>query len=223
MNATRTLSWSECLRELGRRILTLWWLKMPGTIIGIGGFFFAYFWVLRHPFFMVTIMPLTALDRRLAFRPEALGLYVSLWLYVGLLPAFLKNLGELATYVRRALALSAVGLGVFMIWPSAVPVRETDWAQHPGFEVLKGIDATGNACPSLHVAFAVFSGIGMARVLREMGASKGWRVGNWAWCAGICYSTVAIQQHVVLDVIAGAALGAVVALAGPRGAVDARA
>jgi len=207
----------ECLREMRRRILTLWWVKMPGTIIGIAVFFAAYFWVLRNPFFPVTIVPVTALDRWLEFRPEALGVYVSLWLYVGLLPALLKNGSELSAYVWQALALSVAGLVIFMLWPSAVPVREIDWTQHPGFELLKGIDATGNACPSLHVAFAVFSAIGLARVLREMGASKAWRAGNWAWCAGIGYSTLAIAQHVVLDVVAGAALGALVALAWPRG------
>jgi membrane-associated phospholipid phosphatase len=224
--ATPTLNLSgwDCLREIGRRILTLWWLKMPGTMIGIAGFFAAYFWVLRHTFFAVTIMPLTALDQWLTFRPEALALYVSLWLYVGLLPALLINFRELLTYGWQVLALSVIGLGIFMIWPTAVPVREIDWTRYAGFEVLKGIDATGNACPSLHVAFAVFSAIGLARVLREMGASGAWRLGNWAWCAGICYSTVAIGQHVVLDVVAGAALGALVALvalvalAWPRGA-----
>lgn len=214
---TPKLSGSEFVREAGRRIWTLWWLKMPGTIIGIAGFFAAYFWVLRNPFFPVTVMPLTAVDRWFAFRPEALGIYLSLWLYVGLLPALLKNFGELLEYVWQALALSAVGLGIFIIWPSAVPVREVDWAQYPGFEVLKRIDATGNACPSLHAAFAVFSAMGLARVLREMGASKAWRAGNWAWCAGIGYSTLAIAQHVVLDVVAGAALGAAVALVRPRG------
>ncbi len=190
---------------------------MPGTVIGITGFFVAYFWVLLHPFSSLTIMPLTAVDRWITFRPQALWLYVSLWIYVGLLPALLKNLQELIAYVWQALGLSVVGLGIFIFWPTAVPVREIDWAKYPGFEVLKGVDATGNACPSLHVAFAVFSAMGIARVLREIGAGKSWRVANWLWCVGICYSTLAIQQHVALDVVAGAALGAIAGLVRPRG------
>jgi membrane-associated phospholipid phosphatase len=32
------------------------------------------------------------------------------------------------------------------------------------------------------------------------------------WCLGILYSTLAVRQHVLWDVIAGAALGAAVAL-----------
>ena len=198
---------------MGRRILTLWWIKMPGTTLGIAGFFVAYFWVLRHPFFPVTIMPLTAVDRWIAFWPGALPVYVSLWAYVALLPALLENGRELAAYAWRALALSVVGLAIFVVWPTAVPVREIDWAQHAGFARLKEMDATGNACPSLHVAFAVFSAIGLARVLQGMGAGRGWRWANAVWGVAICYSTLATGQHVVLDVVAGAVLGAAVAMA----------
>jgi hypothetical protein len=48
--------------------------------------------------------------------------------------------------------------------------------------------------------------------LRQLGAGPGVRAGNWLWCLGILYSTVATLQHVFLDVVAGAALGAVVAV-----------
>ena len=82
---------------------------------------------------------------------------------------------------------------------------------HPAFGFLKSVDASGNACPSLHVAFAVFTAIWLNRLLRQMGAGKVVRAFNWLWCLGILYSTVAIRQHVVLDVLAGAGLGAVVA------------
>jgi membrane-associated phospholipid phosphatase len=57
------------------------------------------------------------------------------------------------------------------------------------------------------VAFAVFSAVWFERVLRQMGASRPVRALNWLWCLGILYSTMAIRQHVFLDVIAGAALG----------------
>jgi membrane-associated phospholipid phosphatase len=48
--------------------------------------------------------------------------------------------------------------------------------------------------------------------LTKMGAGRGLRALNWLWCAGILYSTVATRQHVALDVLAGAALGAAVAV-----------
>jgi membrane-associated phospholipid phosphatase len=61
------------------------------------------------------------------------------------------------------------------------------------------------------VAFAVFTAFWLGRLLRQMDAGKTAGALNGLWCLGIIYSTVAIRQHVVLDVFAGAGLGAVVA------------
>jgi membrane-associated phospholipid phosphatase len=158
-------------------------------------------------------MPLIAADRLIAFRPEALPLYLSLWIYVSLAPALLVDRRELVSYGVAAVGLSVIGLGIFLFWPTAVPVPAIDWSLHPHFVFLKTIDASGNACPSLHVAFAVFSAVWFERLLREMGAGPLVRALNWLWCLGILYSTVATRQHVALDVLAGAALGAAVAAA----------
>jgi hypothetical protein len=50
------------LTPLWARLLALWPLKMIGTTLGMAVFFAAYFWVLRHPQYPVTVMPLTAVD-----------------------------------------------------------------------------------------------------------------------------------------------------------------
>lgn len=184
---------------------------MTGTLVGMGAFFFAYFWVLRHPLFPVTVMPLIGIDRLVTFRPEAIVLYVSLWIYVPLAPALLRNGRELASYGVAWVVLSVVGLGIFFLWPTAVPSHSIDWMPQPGFTFLKELDASGNACPSLHVAFAVLTAIWFEHLLRKMGAGRGVRAGNWLWCTAIVYSTLATRQHVALDVVAGAALGAIVA------------
>jgi len=72
---------------------------------------------------------------------------------------------------------------------------------------LQSVDGSGNACPSLHVAFAVFSALELDRILRRMGAHGLARGLSWGWCAGILYSTLATRQHVAIDLFAGAALG----------------
>ena len=78
----------------------------------------------------------------------------------------------------------------------------------------------------MHVVgiFAVFTAIWLARILRETGAGGGLRALNWLWCAGIVYSTLATRQHVALDAVAGAALGAAFAILHMRllGALRAR-
>ena len=200
-------------RELQQRLGTLWLVKMLATTLGIGAFLAAYFWVLHHQFYTVTLMPLTALDHAIAFRPEALPIYLSLWAYISLGPALLKNGRELASYGVATLAISVLGLGIFLVWPTAVPAFEIDWTQHPSMIFLKNLDLAGNACPSLHVAFAVFTAIWLQHLLRDMHSGRALHLFNWLWCIGILYSTVATRQHVVLDVLAGSALGAIAAMA----------
>jgi membrane-associated phospholipid phosphatase len=195
------------VRQVGARLLAWWPAKMFGTTLGMTVFFVAYFWVLRHPHVPPTVMPLTAVDRWIGFWPKALPLYFSFWFYVSLAPALLIDRRELISYGLAAIGLSVIGLGIFLIWPTAVPESEVAWSQHPSFAFLKSVDASGNACPSLHVAFAVFTAVWFERLLRQMGSRRLIRAFNWLWCLGILYSTIASRQHVSLDVLAGAVLG----------------
>lgn len=197
----------------GSRLLIWWPAKMLGTTLGMTVFFTAYFWILNHPIYPVTVMPLIAPDRWIAFQPAALPLYLSLWFYVSLAPALVIDRRQLASFGMAWVALSVIGLGIFLRWPTAVPPAAIEWSEHSWFAFLKAADAAGNACPSLHVAFAIFSAIWFHRLLREMGMGRILRSLNWVWCAGILYSTVAIRQHVALDVLAGIPLGAAVAAA----------
>ena len=202
--------------QIGGRVLRWWPAKMVGTSLGMTVFFITYFWILRHPLHPPLVMPLTAVDRWIGFQPWALPLYLSLWFYVSLAPALLIDRRELVSYGVAVIGLSVVGLGVFLFWPTAVSPPDVDWARHPAFAFLKAADASGNACPSLHVAFAVFTAVWFERLLRQMAAGRGLRALNWLWCVGILYSTVATRQHVALDVLAGMALGAAVAAAHMR-------
>ncbi len=199
------------MRQAGKRALVWWPVKMTGTALGMAAFFAVYLWLLRHPLFPVTLMPVTAVDRWIGIQPGAVGLYFSLWFYVSLAPALLIDRRELVSYGFAWTALSVIGLGIFLVWPTAVPPLEVDWSRYPLLAFLKSADAAGNACPSLHVAFAVFSAMWFARLLRQMRAGRVARALNWLWCLGILYSTIATRQHVFLDVLAGAGLGAVVA------------
>lgn len=200
------------LHQAGVRLLTWWPAKLIGISLCMSAFFVVYFQVLNHPVYPVTLVPLTAVDRLVGFWPAALPLYLSLWVYVSLAPSLLIDRRELVSYGLAAVVLSVIGLGIFLLWPTAVPPPDVDWSQHPRFAFLKAVDASGNACPSLHVAFAVFTAFWLARLLRQLGAGPFARGLNWLWCAGILYSTVATRQHVSLDVLAGAALGAAVAV-----------
>ncbi|HET6719264.1 MAG TPA: phosphatase PAP2 family protein, partial [Rhodocyclaceae bacterium] len=102
-----------------------------------------------------------------------------------------------------------VGLVFFYWFPTSVPPAAVDWSMYPGFDFLKKIDTAGNACPSLHVAAAAFSGVWLHRQLGEMGAGRWVLLVNAIWGAAILYSTLATKQHVFLDLAAGLLLGLV--------------
>jgi membrane-associated phospholipid phosphatase len=186
-------------------------LKAIGTPLFIALFFGAYFYVLKHPAYPTTLMPMTVLDHLIPFQPLAFYIYVSLWVYVSLPPGLLALRRELYGYAAAMAVMCLVGLGVFYFWPTAVPPAEIDWARYPDMEFLKNLDAAGNACPSLHVATAVFSGLWLHRLLRRFGAPWWMLLINGGWCAGIVYSTLAVRQHVAVDVLAGLALGVLAA------------
>ena len=196
----------------------LFLFKAVGISLFMWLFFVAYFHTLRHPAFPVLEMPLTALDRAIPFTPGALLAYVSLWLYVSLPPGLLLTLRELVVFGLWTAAMCGVGLAFFYFLPTAVPPQalQVDLAAHPGFAVLQGVDAAGNACPSLHVATAVFSAFWIDHLLRGMRAPGGLRGLNYAWVLVIVWSTLATKQHVMADAVAGALLGAAFAAASLR-------
>ena len=183
-------------------------LKAIGTPLFIAIFFSAYFYLLKHPAFPVTIMPFTAFDRLISYQPLAMPLYLSLWLYISIPPSLLVTGRTLFNYLSYITATCLIGLIIFYFWPTAVPAATTNWAQHPSMNYLKSIDATGNAFPSLHVATAIFSAIWLDCILKRFNTPRGLLMVNWAWCAGITYSTLATHQHVIADVLAGLILGA---------------
>jgi hypothetical protein len=79
---------------------------------------------------------------------------------------------------------------VFWFFPTTVPVFAVDWSQYPALQFLKATDVGGNAFPSLHVAFAVFTAVLLGRQLRSVGAP--------AWPAQVAEPAVGLR-HRLLD------------------------
>jgi len=208
-------------RQAAAVISTHVYLKSIGTTLFISLFFGAYFYLLKAPAYPATVMPITLLDRLIGFQPLALPMYLSLWVYVSLPPALLATPRELYGYAMAMLGACLAGLIAFYFWPTVVPAADIDWAQYPDVAFLKSMDASGNACPSLHVATAVFSGIWLHHLLRRFGAPLWILILNWMWCIGIVYSALATRQHVAVDMLAGLALGVLAAYLSLRYRADA--
>jgi membrane-associated phospholipid phosphatase len=211
------------IHEFWRLVRHRFWLKFIGVSGFMALFFQGYFYLLRHPVHEVMTMPLTALDAWVGFQPWAFWPYVSLWIYVGIPAGLMADVRSLVRYGGWAALLSLAGLACFYLVPTGVPAGSTpaSAAEHVGFALLRGVDAPGNACPSLHVATALFSAAWIHRLLRVMQASA-WALGlNALWAALIVFSTMAIKQHVAWDVVGGIVLALPFALlslrmSGPR-------
>lgn len=203
------------LEQLRPRLAAHPWIKSVGIPLFFWAFFVTYFHLLRNPRYPVTVMPLTRFDQWIHFHPLALLPYFSLWVYVLVPPALVRGLRELLTYIIAVGVMTISGLLVFRLWPTATPTLEADWSRFSSFAFLKSVDASGNAFPSLHVAFAVFSGVWTARVLRRVKAPAVLNFFNVFWCLAIVYSTLATGQHVLIDVLGGVTLGAAGALIDP--------
>lgn len=209
---------SSWAKQLLSRIRFLFWLKVTGISGFMWLFFVGYFHLLRNPARPVLQMPLTALDHAIGHQTWAFWAYVSLWFYVGIAPGLMPRLRDLLVHGAWAAALCCTGLLIFYLMPTAVPPHalSPEVAAHPGFALLQGVDAAGNACPSLHVATALFSAAWVQRLLRNVGAPAWAAWLNGIWLVLIVYSTMAIKQHVALDVLAGVLLGGAFAWASLR-------
>ncbi|WP_439520379.1 phosphatase PAP2 family protein [Hydrogenophaga sp.] len=194
-------------RQLLARFVTLWYLKAAGTTAFMVLFFMGYFWVLRNPSREPWPMPTLPIDDWVPFTPGGFAAYVSLWVYVSLPSALLPDFRELLRYGLWTAALCGSCLLVFWLFPTLAPVPDIDWSLHPQLAFMKGIDASGNACPSLHVASAVYTAFWLHRILSQVGAPSFLQMLSVVQCVVIVWSTMAIRQHVFLDVLAGALVG----------------
>lgn len=202
-NSSSSTRW---LRALWLRCKTLWPMKLVGNAVATLSFFPLYFWIMKNAG-QAWVLPLTAFDRLIAFWPAILPVYLSLWGYIALPVLLAKDKRELWSFSLGSAVMTTLALVVYWFIPTAIPNFAIDTSPGTSLHFLKTIDSAGNAFPSLHVSFSVFACIVLARQLRESGAPAWLHAFNMAWAVAIVYSTMAVRQHVLIDVLGGLALG----------------
>lgn len=194
------------------RIWAWWYLKALGTMGFIALFFVAYFYLMQHHFFAITQVPVVFLDTLIPFDDRFLTLYLSLWVYVSLPAALLRSRQELFMYGKYSLVLSIVGVGVYLFFPTSIAQDPSQWAASVEISKLKSTDMNANAFPSMHVASALFAYFWLNKQFSQMNAPVMVYGISALWCIGIVYSTMAIRQHLFIDVAGGIILGIIVAI-----------
>ena len=198
---------NNTIAGLADRIKTELALKLGLLVILYPLVFLPYFFLQRHHFFPATTMSFGWFDRLIPFSDQAVWPYFSIYLLLPVGPLFMDRRYQLLRYAAGVALLSLIADLIFLCWPTACP-RPHVAGVNTVYGLLIAVDSSFNAFPSLHAAFAVYSALCAGLVLRELGSHRVWRLGIWFWAFLILYATLATRQHVVVDVIAGSAIGA---------------
>ncbi|MBI5247640.1 MAG: phosphatase PAP2 family protein [Elusimicrobia bacterium] len=157
------------------------------------------------------LLPLSFVDRAVAFSPWAMPVYLSHFIF---LPIALLTARSESVFFRglKAMAIAtALACVVFVAYPTTFPRVESAgfW-----FGLLNFIDTPANCFPSLHVAMAAIA----AWVLHDDG--RPWAPAAAVWAAAIIASTVLVKQHYAVDSGGGLLLAALSARLASRPAPE---
>jgi len=194
--------------NLIRVFLKEWKLKLLlGTVMTVL-FWIGYFLLQGLQIFMPHEMPALGVDRWIPFQPRATILYLSQFLMMPFVLAMSSSRRQLLNCCFGVFLIMGVAFTVFFFYPTFVARPGVPLGSYPLYEFLIRVDETRNAFPSLHAAFGVFIG---GCSLQILGRGRFFHPGvlmMQLWILGVLASTLLIKQHVVLDLVAGALLGA---------------
>lgn len=152
----------------------------------------------------VTNVPRIFIDYWIGFQPLAVYPYLSLFVFLFLVGWLLPDRASYLSWLKGLVWIAAASHLVFFLWPNGL-VRGVQ-ASSVLHKMILDADQPRNAFPSLHASMTVFSTV-MLIWFRVR-----WRWPLVCWSAIILWSTLAIRQHVALDIIGGGVLGLAIAV-----------
>jgi hypothetical protein len=193
--------------EMARRIRSNLGFKLVLGLVLTVGVWGLYMLLQRHPVFPVTTMQPGGLDQMIPFAPGTVYLYESIWFLVPIAPWLMLSRTDLLRYTAGLGLISLVAFSVFVLFPTASPRPHAVHDVNALYRALVQVDNELNAFPSLHAAFAIFHAACCQAVFDRADRHRPIRLIIWLWATGIVASTLLTKQHVVIDAVAGTALG----------------
>jgi membrane-associated phospholipid phosphatase len=203
-NATNKDAFSIVRRLQSETVLKLILMVVLNLLV-----YLPYLFLQRHHFFPAKNMQPTSFDRMIPFSDQAVWLYLSIYLLMPVGPFLMNNRNQIFRYAAGIILISLSANIIFIFRPTSCP-RPDVQGTIPAYQMLTTIDNSFHAFPSLHAAFAVYSALCGALVLRELNVSRRWRISLGLWAFMILFATLATKQHVLADIIAGSTLGFVI-------------
>jgi hypothetical protein len=194
------------LAAFAKRVAAEWRLKLffGGVVTCL---FWAGYFASERRMISATVMPVTVLDRLIPFTPCATWIYVSQLVTAPVVAWMLASRRDVWAYCESVLLMGGIGIMIFWQWPTSVARPVTSDGGLYGWMIR--FDTSGNACPSLHAAFGVFT------VACSYSAFAGLKLDRvfvglvWLSTMAVLASTLLTKQHVVIDLLAGVVLGGV--------------
>lgn len=160
----------------------------------------------EHHFFRPIAMRACLIDERIPFWDKTVWIYLSIYLLMPIGPFLMNRREQILRYAMGVVLIGLTADFVFVIWPTFCP-RPMASGTIAAYRFLTAVDNSFHACPSLHAAFAVYSALCAGRVLDEVLAPPVFRIGILMWALLILLATLTTHQHVLVDIVAGGALG----------------
>lgn len=149
------------------------------------------------------------LDKLIPFNEIFVVPYV-LWYFLvagSLLYFALYDVDSFKKLMKYIIITQVAAMAVYIIFPSRQDLRPHIFPRDNFLTdcvaLLYSLDTSTNVCPSLHVAYSL--GIASAW-LKSAVPKKGSRISVMLFCILVCFSTVFIKQHSVLDALAAVPL-----------------
>jgi len=145
-------------------------------------------------------LKISAIERAIPVNFDSIWFYVSF--YALLIWAGLRL--EYTRYLRYVTSVAWTALfshACYMLYPTGVSRVGLDSSEHWLYSAVVGVDAPVNAAPSLHASLSVIAGLALWG-----GAQKWYRCFIWLWVLGILWSTIALRQHLLIDLVTGGGL-----------------
>ncbi|MGJ8654955.1 MAG: phosphatase PAP2 family protein [Akkermansiaceae bacterium] len=157
--------------------------------------------------FPVLWMPELGFDKAIPVYFDSIWVYYSFYVLLGLVGLIVEKKLFLQ-YLYTVGWVTAVSHAFFLFMPNGVLRTDIDFESAPAFyQHLASWDSPRNAFPSLHASLSIVAAIA---VQFSRNFAKWMKPLVWLWVVAIFWSTIALRQHVVVDLVAGAIIAVIV-------------
>ncbi len=172
------------------------------------GFSFIVLYIATNRFHFIQPfeIPFTVADQLVGFDPKWVWIYLLTYPYVVLPVLLIRKEFEVEAFSKAFVAVLSLSAVIFVVYPTTMLRPLADPASslsELALEWLRMADTPANCVPSAHVSLSLLASFALARVTARCAI----KTVLWIFFFAICFSTMAVKQHVVIDVLSGATVG----------------